>query len=44
MTFVLIEAELSFLMWQDVCLVGTKLSVEQRAYIKFCYKLQKSLP
>ena len=42
MTFGSLEAKLLRLKWQYVCVVGTKMSIEQRANIKFCFKLGKT--
>ena len=37
-----IEPELLRLKWQCVFVVGRKMSIEQKANIKFCFKLGKT--
>ena len=42
MTFGSVEAKLLRLKCQCVCVIGTKMSFEQRANIKFCIKICKT--
>ena len=42
MTFGSVEAKLLRLKCQYVCVIGTKMSFEQRANIKFCFKIGKT--
>ena len=42
MTFGSVEAKLLRLKCQCVCVIGTKMSFEQRANIKFCFKIGKT--
>ena len=42
MTFGSVEAKLLRLKCQCVCVIGTKMSLKQRANIKFCFKIGKT--
>jgi len=42
MTFGSLEAEISRSKWQYLFSIGRKMSFEQRANIKFCFKLGKT--